>query len=201
MQTVTATEAMEIESAAESLTLDHHTNNFSAPRSSNVGARPKRNQSLDVLRCVAILLVLGRHLDYYPLWSKIGWIGVDLFFVLSGFLVSGLLFHEFKEHGRINFRRFILRRGLKIWPAFYTYILITAVLVAFIQYHRAGAFPWRQFVTTSLFLRFYFPSDSRFFDHIWSLAVEEHFYLILPLALFILLVSRNHSKKLFATIP
>ena len=201
MQTVITTESRETESAAESLTLDHHTNNFSAPRSSNVGARPKRNQSLDVLRCVAILLVLGRHLDYYRLWSKIGWIGVDLFFVLSGFLVSGLLFHEFKEHGSINFRRFILRRGLKIWPAFYTYILITAALVAFIQHYRAGAFPWRQFITTSLFLRNYFPNDSRFFDHIWSLAVEEHFYLILPLVLFILLVSRNHSKKLFATIP
>lgn len=200
MQTVTTTESREPESAAGSLTLDHRTTNFSASQSANGGARPKRNQSLDVLRCVAIL-VLGRHLDYYPLWSKIGWIGVDLFFVLSGFLVPGLLFHEFKEHGRINFRRFILRRGLKIWPAFYTYILITAVLVAFIQYHRAGAFPWRQFVTTSLFLRNYFPSDSRFFDHIWSLAVEEHFYLILPLVLFILLVSRNHSKKLFATIP
>jgi peptidoglycan/LPS O-acetylase OafA/YrhL len=141
---------------------------------------------------VAILLVLGRHLDYYPLWSKIGWIGVDLFFVLSGFLVPGLLFHEFKEHGRINFRRLVLRRGLKIWPAFYTYILITAALVEFIQYHRAGAFPWRQFITTSLFLPNYFPNDSRFFAHIWSLAVEEHFYLILPFVLFVLLVSRNH---------
>src|SRR5438094_6288198 len=83
---------------------------------------PKRNQSLDVLRCVAILLVLGCHVGHYRPWSKFGWIGVDLFFVLSGFLVSGLLFQEFKDRGGINFRRFILRRGLKIWPAFYVYI-------------------------------------------------------------------------------
>ena len=201
MQTVTPTESSEAESAGAPLAVERRTSNFSPLQSAIGEPRPKRNQSLDVLRCVAILLVLGRHLDYYPLWSRIGWIGVDLFFVLSGFLVSGLLFHEFKEHGKINFRRFILRRGLKIWPAFYTYILITAALVAFIQHYRAGAFPWRQFITTSLFLRNYFPNDSRFFDHIWSLAVEEHFYLILPLVLFILLVSRNHSKKLFATIP
>ena len=51
-----------------------------------------RNQSLDVLRGIAILLVLGRHFNYFPLWRQAGWIGVDLFFVLSGFLISGLLF-------------------------------------------------------------------------------------------------------------
>ena len=53
-----------------------------------------RNQSLDVLRCIAILLVVGFHLPYYDYWGRFGWIGVDLFFVLSGFLISGLLFQE-----------------------------------------------------------------------------------------------------------
>ena len=142
MQTVTPTESSKAESAGAPLTVEHRTSNFSPLQSAIGEPRPKRNQSLDVLRCVAILLVLGRHLDYYPLWSKIGWIGVDLFFVLSGFLVSGLLFHEFKEHGRINFRRFILRRGLKIWPAFYTYILITAALVAFITFVTGRRVEW-----------------------------------------------------------
>ena len=104
MQTVTPTKSREAESAGAPLAVEHRTSNFSPVQSVIGEPRPKRNQSLDVLRCVAILLVLGRHLDYYPLWSKIGWIGVDLFFVLSGFLVSGLLFHEFKEHDRNSIR-------------------------------------------------------------------------------------------------
>jgi Acyltransferase family len=70
-----------------------------------------RNQSLDVLRGIAILLVLGRHFNYFPLWRQAGWIGVDLFFVLSGFLISGLLFQEYKNTGKLDVRRFILRPG------------------------------------------------------------------------------------------
>ena len=66
----------------------------------------KRSQSLDVLRGIAILLVLGRHAPYYVLWTRVGWTGVWLFFVLSGFLISGLLFREFKERGTIDLSRF-----------------------------------------------------------------------------------------------
>ena len=51
-----------------------------------------RNQSLGVLRGIAILLVLGHHFVHYSFGAKVGWVGVDLFFVLSGFLISGLLF-------------------------------------------------------------------------------------------------------------
>jgi peptidoglycan/LPS O-acetylase OafA/YrhL len=164
--------------------------------SSAVGqTSPRRNQSLDVLRCIAILLVLGCHVGHYRSWSRFGWIGVDLFFVLSGFLVSGLLFQEFKDRGEINFRRFILRRGLKIWPAFYVYIAVTAALVAVIQIQRGEAFPWSEFIVASLFLRNYFPNNSPFFAHIWSLAVEEHFYLLLPMVLALLSVLHRRSER------
>ena len=88
-----------------------------------------RNQSLDTLRFLAILLVLGFHVPYYHAWATAGWIGVDLFFVLSGFLISGLLFREFQTTGAINFWRFILRRGLKIWPPFYALLAFTAFLL------------------------------------------------------------------------
>ena len=71
--------------------------------------------------------MLGRHFRHYTLWTKVGWIGVDLFFVLSGFLISGLLFTEYQRHGSIDFWRFILRRGLKIWPAYYLLLAVTAV--------------------------------------------------------------------------
>src|SRR5260370_31028003 len=86
--------------------------------------RPTRNQSLDVLRGVAILLVMGRHFPYYRPWGKVGWIGVDLFFVLSGFLISGLLYQEYKTLGKIRFGRFVFRRGFKIWPPFYVFMSI-----------------------------------------------------------------------------
>src|SRR4051794_29454248 len=91
--------------------------------------RPKpRNMNLDVLRGVAILLVLGRHFDYFPLWTRVGWAGVDLFFVLSGFLISGLLFEEWKRTGSINIKRFYIRRALKLYPAFYALLLVTIPL-------------------------------------------------------------------------
>src|SRR5450755_1719851 len=92
---------------------------------------PRRNINLDALRTIAIFLVLGRHLYTFAAytaywwaraWLKIGWVGVDLFFVLSGFLVSGLLFTDYEKTGRIDFSRFYIRRGLKLWPAFYALI-------------------------------------------------------------------------------
>ena len=85
-----------------------------------------------------MLLVLGRH--YAPLtldgvapaiatvalrWGQVGWIGVDLFFGLSGFLVSGLLFTEYRRHGRVEAGRFLVRRGFKIYPAFWMLLLVS----------------------------------------------------------------------------
>jgi len=99
------------------------------------GRSPKtRLPQLDVLRAAAILLVLGRHMapkhfqdlhsleDIAPAWVRLGletlqrggWIGVDLFFVLSGFLVSGLLFQEHLKTGEMSPARFLIRRGFKI---------------------------------------------------------------------------------------
>src|SRR5438046_3761325 len=91
----------------------------------------RRNVQLDFLRGVAILLVILRHtvLFHVPGWEALlvqfGWAGVDLFFVLSGFLISGLLFSEYRQNGMIRFARFALRRALKIYPAFYFFVLFT----------------------------------------------------------------------------
>src|SRR5262245_3425534 len=89
-----------------------------------------RLHNLDVLRGIAVLLVLFRHLPTKADLSlggleavvdalyRVGWCGVDLFFVLSGFLIFGLLFKEFNGDGRLNVPRFWVRRGLKIWPSY-----------------------------------------------------------------------------------
>ena len=165
--------------------------------SHNVAARPAsaRAQSLDVLRGAAVLLVLGHHhTGWRPLYN-LGWTGVDLFFVLSGYLVSGLLFTEYQKWGAINVRRFWLRRGLKIWPAFYAFLIFTLVLQL-----AAGVHNVQGSLGEAFFLQNY--SDVLWlWPHTWSLAVEEHFYLLLPLLL-LAVTSRSRDKaNPFRAVP
>lgn len=143
-----------------------------------------RNPSLDVLRGIAVLMViLFHHLIYVNGTASIlpfGWMGVDLFFVLSGFLIGGLMLREFAATGEIHVARFLIRRGLKIWPAFYFFLAVIGACVWISRPH----FPWRMFANAALFIRNYAPGDhSLLFIHTWTLAVEEHFYLVLALCL------------------
>ncbi|MGO9641285.1 MAG: acyltransferase family protein [Candidatus Acidiferrales bacterium] len=156
----------------------------------------KRNQSLDVLRGVAVLLVTGFHFPYYSLWARVGWIGVDLFFVLSGFLISGLLFQEYKERGSISFGRFILRRGLKIWPSFYLFLLAVYLFSLYKPSHLLR----EQILYNLVWVQNYHASDSPLLIHTWSLAVEEHFYLLLP-ALLMVLIWAAGGRDPFRAIP
>lgn len=145
---------------------------------------PRRVPQLDVLRTVAIVLVIGRHpvVDWsgpqtaFPpalAWYEVGYTGVDLFFVLSGFLVSGLLFAEHARTGGIDWRRFLVRRAFKIWPTYYLYLAILALIV-----WRAGISPTRLLPLLVHLQNYFF--DLSLSPHTWSLAVEEHFYLLLP---------------------
>jgi peptidoglycan/LPS O-acetylase OafA/YrhL len=162
-----------------------------------VSASSNRNESLDVLRCLAIFLVLGFHLPYYGLWGRLGWMGVDLFFVLSGFLISGLLFQEYKHTGSIKFKRFLIRRGLKIYPSFYLLIAMTAVL-SFLNHSTTLR---TQSIVSAVFAQgYYLGTPHAILAHTWSIAVEEHFYLLLPLLL-LLLIAFDRTRDPFRTIP
>jgi len=154
-----------------------------------------RNVNLDILRGVAILLVVLYHMNV-PGFSTGGWIGVDLFFVLSGFLISGLLFKEWKSTGVIKIGRFYVRRGLKIYPAFYTLLAITLAVNHFVPGIPTDPVTSRSILSESLFIQNY---DSRIWGQSWSLAVEEHFYLILPL-LFLVLRKRDPENP-FRALP
>src|ERR1700687_860940 len=90
-------------------------------------ATRQRTVELDVLRGFAILLVMGVHVPAYPIWSTVGIFGVDLFFVLSGFLISTLLFSEYRNNGSIRLTRFFFRRALKLYPSFYLLLALTLV--------------------------------------------------------------------------
>ena len=138
----------------------------------------QRNPSIDVLRGIAILLVLGAHFPCYEIWTRIGWTGVNLFFVLSGFLVSGLLFDSLRSSGWVQARRFFVRRGFKIWPSFYCFM----AFYAFVALLKSGPYPWRAIIDAASFIQNYTSNSDEFLtSHIWSLCVEEHFYVLLPL--------------------
>ena len=129
-----------------------------------------------MLRGVAVLMVLACHAGVYPA----GWIGVDLFFVLSGFLISGLLFSEWKRSGTFDIRRFYIRRAFKIWPVFFLYIAVSE----FLDVHSGNTHP-RELLSEIFFVQNYIHQPYHW-QHLWSLAVEEHFYLVLPVLLYVL---------------
>lgn len=139
----------------------------------------ERNQSLDVLRGIAVLLVISYHLPFIPILKNVGWCGVDLFFVLSGYLISGLLFRDYQETGSIGLRRFWLRRGFKIWPSLYVFMIAMAIPLL---YSPNGP-DWHSLFAASLFVSNY-SGVARLVGHTWTLAVEEQFYFIFPLILF-----------------
>jgi peptidoglycan/LPS O-acetylase OafA/YrhL len=160
---------------------------------------------LDLLRLLAIVLVLGRHMAVPPetlpsswmsillIWQRGGWVGVDLFFVLSGFLVSGLLFSEYKSRGTLSFGRFYTRRGWKIYPPFFVLIFITVVIHLLFGL----SLTWMWIASELLFIQNYTPG---IWGYTWSLAVEEHFYLLLPLSLILMLRFNKNSLMPFKPI-
>ena len=152
---------------------------------------------LDALRAFSVLLVVFYHHDY----PMPGSLGVLSFFVLSGFLITWLLLHEHRKHGAISLRRFYVRRALRLFPAFYLYWLVaTGLLLAtgkFILWPQA----WSAFFYVNNYYQAVAGHFGSVYSHTWSLAVEEQFYLLWPVALIALLRRRaNLPAVLMAAI-
>ncbi|MCC6384603.1 MAG: acyltransferase [Bacteroidia bacterium] len=140
-----------------------------------------RLPELDFIRGIAIILVIFFHFPVEPFLSKIGYTGVDLFFVLSGFLISGLLFSERDKYGDVKPLRFLIRRGLKIYPLFYFFMVVSLCSFWFYGEH----FSILHLIGELTFTRNYLGG---IWVHTWSLCVEEHFYFTIAL---IMLFSEN----------
>jgi peptidoglycan/LPS O-acetylase OafA/YrhL len=159
-----------------------------------VKGKERREIELDFIRGIAILMVLDFHsprsLLLYPFqlmgFLNFGWAGVDVFFILSGFLVGGLLMKEWKLRARVDSRRFLIRRGFKIWPQYYFYLALMLV---------AGHRTLGQLTGNILNIQNYIGGVA----HTWSLAVEEHAYLFLVLCLSIAAAWKVRIRHLFAS--
>ena len=160
---------------------------------------------LDHLRALAILSVFLFHYfilsggtpEWLPDFAKFGWTGVDLFFVLSGFLISLQLFNEIKREEIISFKQFFLKRFFRIIPI---YLVVVGTYFCFPFFREKESLPplWKFLTfTQNLGLNL---KEYGTFSHAWSLCVEEHFYLILPILLFLLQLTKKIKNSYWLLI-
>jgi peptidoglycan/LPS O-acetylase OafA/YrhL len=166
-----------------------------------LGHRPE----LDGVRGLAIIMVVTGHcLGLYEGWAKRGELGVDLFFVLSGFLITSLLVEEWQRAGSVNLPEFYLRRGRRLLPALVVLAGVFALLTLLALPGRAAQTGLEALLRISYVSNFLiaFTQDGVGvgFNHLWSLAQEEQFYLLWPPALFVLLRRRVAPARLLVLL-
>ena len=139
--------------------------------------------SLNGLRAAAVGVVLLAHFGepYAPSllarrMSPLGWVGVDLFFAVSGFLITTLLLRERDRTGRVSLPAFYARRALRLLPAYYAYLLVIALVLP-------GRLTGRDWIGVLTYTQNFTPGLGSWpVSHFWSLSLEEHFYLVWPVA-------------------
>ncbi|MBT2375747.1 acyltransferase family protein [Pseudomonas fluorescens] len=153
----------------------------------------KHIQGFDELRAVAVIAVMFYHLG----WTQFGygWAGVPFFFVISGFLITGILLDNKDSQPGNYFYTFYARRCLRIFPLYYLYLFVIALWCAALGVQTSG---WTHFL---LYLQNYYLGANQFhlvpgmeLGHTWTLAVEEQFYMIWPFLIFF--VGRHYLKPM-----
>ena len=162
----------------------------------------KKIGEIQGLRALAAILVLVFHAKFLPG----GFVGVDIFYVISGFLITGLLLKELNSNGRISLKAFYLRRSKRLLPASFLVLFITAIVAWLLLPPISRGSIGRDLIATTLYVSNYLfawwqndyqnlnavPSP---FIHYWSLAVEEQFYLFWPI--FIIALAKLKSSRKF----
>jgi len=144
----------------------------------------QRVPALDGLRGVAILLVLTYHCFTHP---SGGFYGVDLFFVLSGFLITSLLIGELAQTGRVDLRAFYVRRARRLLPALMTFLVVVALILVASPRVLVGDVASVLFYATNIVRAAGDSHSLPLIGHLWSLAEEEQFYVLWPAALLLML--------------
>lgn len=161
-------------------------------------------EGLDGLRAVAVIAIIIYHLN--PSWLPGGFLGVDTFFVISGYLITSLLLYEYRTKGTIDLKGFWIRRFKRLIPA--VFFMVITVLTYTLFFETEMIQRMKQDAIAAFFYVsnwWYIFQDVSYFDsaesqpllHLWSLAIEEQFYLIWPLALFLLLKKTKSIKEIF----
>src|SRR5262245_22593810 len=169
------------------------------------GARLPYMPGIDGLRAIAVLAVFVYHFHNGGGWLPGGFLGVDVFFVISGYLITSLLLSEFRREGRVDLARFWLRRARRLLPAVGVLIGVVMILAVFFSFGqisklRSDALASMAYVTNWELIfshQSYFEAFARpsLFRHLWSLAVEEQFYLLWPVA-FAYCITRFGQRRL-----
>lgn len=164
--------------------------------------------ALDGLRAIAVLGVVTYHLG--ATWLPGGFLGVDLFFVLSGFLITSLLLDEIARHGRITYSAFIARRARRLLPALYLLLIVVCAWAAWVAAPEAiGDLRGAALAAVFYVANWFFIATSRSYfadaqgpsplEHTWSLSIEEQFYLLWPVLL-LLFVRRLSPRALMVVL-
>lgn len=151
---------------------------------------------IDGLRAIAVVAVIICHIN--ESWLPGGFLGVDMFFVISGFLIGGIIYRQ-ASAGVFSWKQFYLRRIRRILPAFFGVVICCLIVGSYIyapdspEWEKAkGTAIWSLPFVDNIFLAvssFYFANSTQFniFNHLWSLAVEEQFYFVYPIVLIALI--------------
>jgi peptidoglycan/LPS O-acetylase OafA/YrhL len=160
-----------------------------------MGRRLERIPSLDGLRAVSIALVVFSHLIGnlgVPVFV-FGNLGVRIFFVISGYLITSILLEEMTRTSTLNLKKFYFRRTLRIFPAYYFFLLAIFILTLLGVYH----IPNSDFLIPSFYLSNYLTPLPWEIGHTWSLSVEEQFYLLFPGILLVLGITKTRELLIY----
>ena len=153
---------------------------------------------LDGVRALAVLAVMGTHTGLMGFSG--GSAGVDIFFVLSGFLITTLLLEEVDSYGRIYLGRFYARRALRLFPALFTMLAVLAAYAMFVVNPDQRKALLREVFFAGTYLYNFASTQEIYLGHTWSLALEEQFYLIWPLVLLACIRIRGERLLLIVTL-